>query len=102
MNTKIATREKVTKSKEKEICVFLKPYNEKQDLNYFEKFIGTPKQVVNRSMEIIYGLKAVLKNGDFSVRIENSNLTETLYLDSENLFDSDFNEIGSVEDFLYI
>lgn len=99
MNTKIAIRDKAVKPKRKQICVYLKPCNEKQELNYFENFVGTPKQVVSRSIEIIQGLQEVLRNGDFSVKIENSDSTQTLYLDSENLFDNDFNVIGTVEDF---
>lgn len=100
MNTKLATRKSISKAKERRICVFLKPCVEKQDLNYLEKFVGTPEQILNRSLEIIKGLKATFKNGDFSVKIENTNLIQTLYLDSEILFDSDFNEIGKVEDYL--
>lgn len=83
--------------KEKEICVYLKPLNEKQELNYFEKFVGTPKQIINRSMEIIHGLQSVLKHGDFSVKVRDISSTQTIYLDSESLFDNNFEVIGCFE-----
>lgn len=85
---------------EKQICVYLKPCNEKQDLNYFEKFVGTPKQIINRSLEIINGLKMIFKGADFSIKIENTDLTQMLYLDSETIFDNNFIEFGNVEDYL--
>ena len=87
-------------TKAKKINVFLKPCNEKQELNYFEDFAGTPTHIVNRSLEMIDGLKAVFPNGDFSVKIESSDLEQTLYLDSDIIFDKDFNEIASVQDFI--
>jgi len=101
MNTKLAIRDKIIKSKQKQICVFIKPCIEKQDLNYHEIFTGTPEQILNRSMEIINGLKEIFKNADFSVKIENTELTQTVYLDSDILFDKDFNEIGNVEDYIH-
>ncbi len=97
MKTKTLARKAISKP----ICVFLKPCVEKQDLNYFEQFTGTPEQILNRSMEIIHGLKTIFKNADFSVKIEDTNLTQSLYLDSDILFDENFNEIGSVEDYIY-
>lgn len=90
------------KTVEKLLSVALKPCNEKQELNYFETVVGTPNQIIERSMEIIFGLNKTLKNGDFSVKIESFDLTKTIYLDSENLFDDSFNIIGKVEDFINV
>ncbi len=88
--------------KESKLTVALKPCNEKQEINYFESFNGTPKQIIDRSMEMIFGLNKILKNGDFSVKIESFDLTRILYLDSENLLDENFNIIGNVEDFMNV
>lgn len=88
--------------KDTKIIVALKPCNEKQELNYFESFKGTPKQIIERSLEMIFGLNKVLKNGDFSVKIESFDSYRTLYLDAMNLFDEDFNIIGKVEDFMNV
>lgn len=93
-------RNVLMKAKGKKICVFLKPCVEKQDLNFVEPFVGTPEQILNRSLKIVEGLKAIFNTEDFSVKIETLDLTQTLYLDSEILFDSELNEIGKVEDYL--
>lgn len=93
-------RNVLMKANGKKICVFLKPCVEKQDLNFVETFTGTPEQIMNRSLKIIEGLRVIFNNTDFSVKIENLDLTQTLYLNSEVLFDDEFNEIGKVEDYL--
>ncbi len=92
----------IVKKEKTSIRVALKPCNEKHELNYFETVVGTPTQIIDRSMEIIYGLNKTFKNGDFSVKIESLDLTKTIYLDSENLFDESFNVIGKVEDFMNV
>ncbi|HMS39836.1 MAG TPA: hypothetical protein PKE69_06385 [Pyrinomonadaceae bacterium] len=102
MNSTLATKRTAIKSIGEPICVFIKPCIEKQELNYSETFLGTPEQILNRSREIINGLKAVFRNDDFSVRIVKPDLTQMIVLDSGILFDSDFNEIGKIEDYLYI
>lgn len=87
------------KTVEKRLSVSLKPCNEKQEINYFESFTGTPKQIIERSVEIVNGLNSILKNGDFSIKIESFDLTKAIYLDSNNLFDEDFNIVGKIQDF---
>ena len=91
-----------SKSKNTKLELSIIPCIEKQELNFCESFKGTPKQLINRSLEIIYGLNKVLKNDDFSIKIQSFDLTKTIYLNSENLFDEDFNIIGKVEDFMNV
>lgn len=92
----------IIQNKATHLEVSLMPCIEKQELNYYEIFRGTPRQLIDRSLEIIFGLSKVLKNDNFSVRIQSFDLTKTVYLDSENLFDEDFNIIGKVEDFMNV
>jgi hypothetical protein len=99
MKTSLAKRKSAIKSQEKQIVVYLKPCNEKQELNYQETFIGTAKEILERSLEIIHGLNSVLRYGTFSVKIERSDLTQSLYLDSEYLFNNNFDVIGVVDEF---
>lgn len=102
MNTIAKTKNLSTKSGINQLNVFLKPCNEKNELNYFEDFTGTPKQIINRSIQIIDGLKLVLPKGEFSMKIESPELQKTLYLDSDILFDDDFNKICNVKDFIHL
>lgn len=78
------------------ICVFLKPCIEKQEMNLFEKFTGTPFEIFTRSIEIITGLERIFHGKDFSMKIDNIDSTQTIYLDSSFLFDNEFNEIGNI------
>lgn len=98
--TKIAKLQKLAKLPKSKIQVFLRPCNEKQDLNFVEIFNGTPEQIIARSIEIIDGLTSVLRSNDFSVKIESLDLSQAVYLDKENLFDADFNIIGETADFI--
>lgn len=88
----------LTKSQEKQIQVYLKPCNEKQELNYQETFAGTPKQIIQRSLEIIGGLQNVLACGDFSVKVENQNFSKAIYINSEHIVDDEFNVIEIITD----
>jgi hypothetical protein len=100
MTTAIATKRKLVKLPKSTIEVFLRPCNEKQDLNFVGIFNGTPEQIIARSIQIIDGLTSVLQSNDFSVKIESLNLSQTVYLDKQNLFDSEFNIIGETADFI--
>lgn len=99
MSEEIGLHKKSTKT---QIDVFLKPCNEKQELNYLEDFTGTPEQIINRSIQMIDGLHSTFPTGEFSVKIESPNLEQTLYLDSNILFDGDFNEVGDIRDFIQL
>lgn len=63
--------EKLTKKqKAVEIMkVYLEPQNEGQDLNYQERFTGTPFQILEKSRKMIAGLNATLTQGSFSVKV---------------------------------
>lgn len=100
MKQEIAKRE-LNFNQIKRINVYLKPCNEKQELNCFEDFTGTPEEIINRSLEIINGLQNTLPQSVFSMKIESPELEQTLYLDSDMLFDKNFNEIGNVRDFIH-
>lgn len=87
----------ITQTQEKQIQVYLKPCNEKQELNYQESFTGTTEQIVERSLEIIGGLQSILTNGSFSVKVQNQNLSRAVYIDSEHIFDDEFNVVQIIE-----
>lgn len=88
----------ITKSQEKQIQVYLKPCNEKQELNYQEPFEGTPHQIIKRSLEIIGGLQRVLARGDFSVKVENQNFSKAIYINSEHILDDEYNVVEILTD----
>lgn len=81
------------------ILVWLHPCNENQELNYSETFKGTPDEVVRHSLEIVKGLQNTLRYGTFSVKISGQNLTDCIYIDLDNIYDDDFEVIGSVNEY---
>lgn len=100
MTQTVATKQELEKPAVAETTVFLKPFNEKQELNYVETFVGTPDQIISRSIQIIEGLTTVLTLGTFSVKIESSDLSQAVFVDARNLYDLDFNAIGETADFI--
>lgn len=84
----------------KEAKVFITPLNENQELNYCVSFTGTAQQIVAECLRIITGLKQVLTQGDFSVKVENAaNLDNLVIINQENILDSEYEVICPLEDF---
>jgi len=79
------------------LSVFISPCNENQELNYMETFKGTPDEIVRHSLEIIKGLKATLRLGTFSIKIESPNLEDCIYVDEQNIYDEEFNVISQIK-----
>jgi hypothetical protein len=48
------------------------PQNEGQELNYIEEFMGTPRNAKWRAKTIADGLQMILRQGDISVKVEDS------------------------------
>lgn len=89
-------KNKLQITRKETIKVWISPCNENQELNYMETFKGTPEAIIRHSLEIIEGLKKVLKLGTFSVKIESEQLTECIYVDAENVYDHEFSVIAQI------
>jgi len=78
------------------ISVLLQPCNENQELNYLENYRGTPGAIIQYCLEMIFGLQKALRFGEFSVKIESSNLIDCIYVDSKFIYDKNFEKISSI------
>ena len=93
MNKSLQKRESKIQSV---ISVLIQPCNENQELNYIEIFKGTPDAIIRHSICIINGLQQTLHLGTFSVKIESEHLEACIYVDAENIYDENFDVIGTI------
>lgn len=97
----LAMRDQIQTSKAS-IAVYLTPLNEGQEVNYMERFFGTPLLIVTRCRQIVDGLDNLLKNGTWSVQVESANADgsfcgqQKVYIDLDQVCDSDFNVIADI------
>ncbi|TAH20275.1 MAG: hypothetical protein EAZ08_06500 [Cytophagales bacterium] len=90
----------INQSENSILKVYIQPCNEKQELNYVENFEGNIKEILVRSQEILVGLKKLFPKGDFSIKIEDLQCTQLRFVDSENLYDENFNKVISLNQIL--
>lgn len=83
-----------------EVEVFLEPWNENHELNYMENFKGTAVEILKRAREIVNGLSNVLVQGEFRVRVEDQNLTQSFFVDSTYIYDENWNRLFEIDEIL--
>lgn len=52
---------------------FIVPFNEGQELNYTETFLGDRKGAEDRAFKMFYGLSRLLNQGTISVEVQSKN-----------------------------
>lgn len=91
--------ERVDRSQPKpKIKVFIQPCNEGQEMNYCERYSGEATEIIAHSIRIIQGLKSLLTNGTFSIKIESENLEECVYVDENFIYDFAFEIIANLNE----
>ena len=101
MSDALALRDQIRTTTE-QVFVYLTPLNEGQELNYMERFCGTPLQIVDRCHQIVNGLDNLLKNGTWSVQVESTHVDgsfcgqQSVRIDLDAVFDSEFNVIADI------
>ena len=80
------------------IAVRLTPFNEGQELNYNESWTETPERLVEIAKTMLDGLEKALVQGTFAVRIEALDESDCVFIRDQNILDSDWTEIGSIND----
>lgn len=89
----LAMREQIRTAPES-ITVYLTPMNEGHELNYMERFYGTPMQIVTRCRQIVDGLDNLLKNGTWSVQVESTHADgsfcgkQSVFIDLDRVIDT--------------
>jgi hypothetical protein len=78
--------------------VILTPCNESQSMTYCENFVGTIKEILLRSNEIIDGLKVLFPKGDFSIQIEDTKCEQIRFIHLGFVFDDDGKIVGNIND----
>lgn len=84
------------------ITVYLNPLNEGHELNYMERFQGTPLQIVGRCRKIVDGLDNLLKNGTWSVQVESANIdgsfcgNQVVRIDLDRVTDGEGNVLADI------
>ncbi len=103
MTTLIATVESKIFANQTQNSIFeilITPCNEGHSMTYYENFVGTIKEILLRSNEIINGLKILFPKGDFSVQIEDLKCKQIRFVHSGFVFDDNGKIVGSLNDYI--
>ncbi|TAE00533.1 MAG: hypothetical protein EAZ97_05640 [Bacteroidetes bacterium] len=80
--------------------VIITPCNEGHSMTYCENFMGTIKEILLRSQEILIGLKKIFSQGDFSIKIEDTECKQIRFVHSGFIFDNYGKIVGNLNDYI--